>query len=98
MSQFWHEANEYNKEVIWDRQHVATTMAQSFDTYGGPVWILGTYYTWGNYCPTQELVDEYQMANGMSPYNADGTVNAASGFNEQNPYVGREKRFYDFIG
>ncbi len=98
MSQFWHEANEYNKEVIWDRQHVATTMAQSFDTYGGPVWILGTYYTWGNYCPTQELVDEYQMAaNGMSPYNADGTLNAASGLNEQTPYVGREKRFYDFI-
>ncbi|OFY68219.1 MAG: glycan metabolism protein RagB [Bacteroidetes bacterium RBG_13_42_15] len=97
MTQFWHEANEYNSEVIWDRQHVTNTMAQSFDTYGGPVWILGTYYTWGNYCPTQELVDEYQMANGLSPYNADGTVNAASGFNEQNPYVGREKRFYDFI-
>jgi hypothetical protein len=94
---FWHEANEYNSEVIWDRQHVATTMAQSFDTYGGPVWILGTYYTWGNYCPTQEIVDEYQMANGLSPFNPDGTVNAASGYNPQNPYVDRENRFYDFI-
>ncbi len=97
MSQFWYEANEYNSEVIWDRQHVATTMAQSFDTYGGPVWIQGTYYTWGNYCPTQELVDDYQMANGLSPFNPDGTVNAASGYNPQNPYVNREKRFYDFI-
>jgi hypothetical protein len=97
MTQFWHEANEYNSEVIWDRQHVATTMAQSFDTYGGPVWILGTYYTWGNYCPTQEFVDEYQMANGLSPFNPDGTVNAASGYNPQNPYVNRENRFYDFI-
>ncbi len=68
MTQFWHEANEYNSEVIWDRQHVGTTMAQSFDTYGGPVWIQGTYYTWGNYCPTQELVDDYQMANGLNIY------------------------------
>jgi hypothetical protein len=91
MSAFWNESNEYNSEVIWDRQHVGTTMAQNFDTYGGPVWIQGTYYTWGNYCPTQELVDDYQMANGLS------ISDPASGYNEQNPYVGREKRFYDFI-
>ncbi|OFY65063.1 MAG: glycan metabolism protein RagB [Bacteroidetes bacterium RBG_13_42_15] len=91
MSQFWYESNEYNSEVIWDRQHVGTTMAQSFDTYGGPVWILGTYYTWGNYCPTQELVDDYQMANGLN------ITDTGSGYDPQNPYVGREKRFYDFI-
>jgi len=91
MTMFWHEANEYNAEVIWDRQHVTSTMAQSFDTYGGPVWILGTYYTWGNYCPTQELVDEYQMANGLD------IDDLASGYDPQNPYVGRENRFYDFI-
>ena len=91
MARFWHEANEYNSEVIWDRQHVTSTMAQSFDTYGGPVWILGTYYTWGNYCPTQELVDDYQMANGKN------ITDPTSGYNPQNPYVDREKRFYDFI-
>jgi len=91
MTLFWHEANEYNSEVIWDRQHVPTTMAQRFDTYGGPVWILGTYYTWGNYCPTQELVDEYQMANGLD------IDDPASGYDPQDPYVGRENRFYDFI-
>jgi len=91
MSRFWHEANEYNSEVIWDRQHVGTTMAQTFDTYGGPVWIHGTYYTWGNYCPTQELVDVYQMANGKD------ITDPTSGYDPQNPYVGRESRFYDFI-
>ncbi|MFZ2341211.1 MAG: glycoside hydrolase family 3 C-terminal domain-containing protein [Bacteroidales bacterium] len=91
MTAFWYEANEYNSEVIWDRQQVATTMANTFDTYGGPVWIHGTYYTWGNYCPTQELVDDYQMANGLD------IDDPASGYNPQNPYVGREKRFYDFI-
>jgi len=91
MTDFWHEANEYNCEVIWDRQHVANTMANTFDTYGGPVWIHNTYYTWGNYCPTQEMVDQYQMANGK--YITDPT----SGYDPQNPYVGRENRFYQFI-
>ena len=91
MSAFWYEANEYNSEVIWDRQQVATTMANTLDTYGGPVWIHGTYYTWGNYDPTQEVVDQYQMANGKD------ITDPTSGYNPQNPYVGREKRFYDFI-
>lgn len=91
MAEFWRESNEYNSEVIWDRQHVATTMANSFDTYGGPVWIHSTYYTWGNYCPTQELVDQYQMANGKN------ITDPTSGYDPQKPYVGREARFYDFI-
>lgn len=91
MSQFWYEANEYNSEVIWDRQQVGTTMPNTFDNYGGPVWVLGTYYSWGNYDPTQELVDQYQMANGKD------ITDPTSGYNDQNPYVGREKRFYDFI-
>ena len=91
MAEFWREANEYNSEVIWDRQQVGTTMANSFDTYGGPVWINGVYYTWGNYNPTQELVDQYQMANGKD------ITDPTSGYDPQHPYVGREKRFYDFI-
>jgi len=95
MTDFWYEANEYNSEVIWDRQHVGVgiggNLSNTFDTYGGPVWILGTYYTWGNYCPTQELVDQYQMANGLD------IDDAASGYDDQNPYVGRENRFYQFI-
>ncbi|MBN2863312.1 MAG: RagB/SusD family nutrient uptake outer membrane protein [Bacteroidales bacterium] len=91
MKEFWYEANEYNCEVIWDRQHVPGTMVNTFDTYGGPVWINRTYYTWGNYNPTQEIVDQYQMAGGLD------IDDPASGYDDQNPYVGREKRFYDFI-
>lgn len=91
MVQFWWEANEYNSEVVWDRQQVPTTMANTYDTYGGPVWISGVYYTWGCYCPTQELVDQYQMANGKD------ITDPTSGYDPQHPYVGREKRFYDFI-
>src|SRR5690606_33507640 len=41
--------------------------------------------------PTQEIVDEFKMANGLPITDDD------SGYDPQNPYVGREKRFYDFI-
>jgi hypothetical protein len=60
----WWEKNEYNSEVIWDRQVVGVIMGSNYEQYGGPVWIDGVYYTWGNYCPTQELVDQFAMANG----------------------------------
>lgn len=91
MSQFWYESNEYNEEVIWDRQHVGVIMPNTYDTYGGPVVIHDVYYNYGNYNPTQKLVDQYQMANGKD------ITDPTSGYDPQNPYVGREKRFYDFI-
>lgn len=87
----WYEANEYNSEVIWDRQYVPNTIGSTFEQYGGPVWILGAYYTWGNYDPTQELVDQFFMANGKA------ITDPTSGYDPQHPYVGREKRFYDWI-
>ncbi|MGY3214171.1 RagB/SusD family nutrient uptake outer membrane protein [Mucilaginibacter sp. HD30] len=94
MTKFWYEANEYNSEVIWDKQQVQGIGGQlnnNIDQYGGPVWIYGTYHTWGNYCPNQELVDDYRMANGKR-INETG-----SGYDPKNPYVGRENRFYQFI-
>lgn len=61
----------------------------------------------GGLCPSQNLVDLYDMANGSSPfatYDATGApeysglhtpqVNPASGYNDQNPYAGRDPRFY----
>jgi hypothetical protein len=91
LSSLWYEANEYNSEVLWDRQVVPVTMGSSFEQYGGPVWINGAYYTWGNYNPTQELVDQFQMANGKS------IQDPSSGYDPQHPYVGREPRFYQWI-
>jgi len=87
----WRVSNEYNSEVVWDRQVVAVTMGSNYEQFGGPVWIDNVYYTWGNYDPTQELVDQFCMANGK--FITDPT----SGYDPQHPYVGREKRFYDFI-
>jgi hypothetical protein len=86
-------SNEYNTEVIWDRQVVANVggMGSSYEQRGGPTYVLGEYRTWGNYNPTQELVDEFAMANGKT------ITDPTSGYNPQNPYLNREKRFYDAI-
>lgn len=93
VSQLWRVSNEYNSEIIWDRQVVANVggMGGSYERRGGPTYVLGEYQTWGNYNPTQELVDEFKMANGLS------ITDPNSGYDPQNPYVNREKRFYDFI-
>jgi len=89
----WRTSNEYNSEVIWDRQVVANVggMGGSYERRGGPTYVLGEYQTWGNYNPTQEMVDAFAMANGKPITDPD------SGYDPQNPYVNREKRFYDFI-
>jgi hypothetical protein len=55
-------------------------------------------------CPTQELVDSYEMANGEAPVTgySDAAhltpiVNPASGYKESDPYTGRDPRFYASI-
>lgn len=90
-STLWFEANEYNSEVIWDRQYVPNTMGSTFEQYGGPVWINGAYYTWGNYDPTQELVDQFFMANGKA------ITDPTSSYDPQHPYTNRDPRFYKWI-
>ncbi|WP_029906762.1 RagB/SusD family nutrient uptake outer membrane protein [Prevotella sp. 10(H)] len=93
MSKFWSEATEYNSEIIWDRQleRNISGLSTDFAQKGGPTYVLGKYYTWGNFCPTQELVDEFCMANGLPINHPDSKYDA------ENPYKDREQRFYDFI-
>jgi len=86
------EANNNNSEVIFDRVHLggtslANTRAQNY----GPTFVNGVARAWAGSNPTQELVDEYVMSNGL-PIN-----NPASGFDRENPYVDREQRFYTDI-
>jgi hypothetical protein len=90
-STLWQEANEYNSEVIFDRQHVANIKGSNYEQYGGPVYVLGTYYTWGNYNPTQELIDAFLMSNGKP------ITDPTSGYDPQKPYVNRERRFYKWM-
>lgn len=43
---------------------------------------------WGGNCPTQNFVDDFEMANGLA------IGEAGSGYDPQNPYVNRDPRFY----
>lgn len=51
----------------------------------------GGHTSWGGAAPTQDLVDDYAMDNGLPIYDPQ------SGYNEQDPYANREKRFYESI-
>ena len=45
----------------------------------------------GQTCPTQELIDKYEMANGLP------ITDANSGYDPASPYTGRDPRFYATI-
>jgi len=55
-------------------------------------------------CPTQDLIDSYEMANGLAPITGysdadrlNPVVNSASGYDPANPYQNRDPRFYASI-
>ncbi|MCT1530479.1 RagB/SusD family nutrient uptake outer membrane protein [Sphingobacterium daejeonense] len=86
------EENNNNSEVIFDKQYLGGTgLGSSREGLQGPWRVGGTQRSWGNVNPTQELVDEYAMSNGLP------IDDPASGYNPQKPYENREKRFYQSI-
>ncbi|QIH35624.1 RagB/SusD family nutrient uptake outer membrane protein [Sphingobacterium sp. DR205] len=74
--------NENNREVILDIQYRANDHPNSnlgvmpSSTFGG----------WGSLCPTQALVDSYEMNNGKT------IAELNSGYDEKEPYKNRDPR------
>ncbi|MBL7735965.1 MAG: RagB/SusD family nutrient uptake outer membrane protein [Chitinophagaceae bacterium] len=87
---FYEESNN-NVEVIFSRQHMGGTSLANYIGQIGPRFVNGSLTGWGHVDPTQDLVDEYAMANGLP------ITDPGSGYDPQNPYVNREKRFYESI-
>ncbi len=86
------EENNGNSETIFAKHHLGGTgLGSSHEGLHGTRMTHGTITGWGLISPTQEVVDEYFMANGLSIFNSE------SGYDPQNPYVNREKRFYQSI-
>lgn len=86
------EDNNNNIEVILARQHLGGTALANFrDGHIGPRFVRGALTGWGHVDPTQDLVDEYAMANGLP------ITDPESGYDPQHPYANREKRFYESI-
>ena len=86
----WTEATNNNDEVIFDFQMSKQNGGRREGLFG-PVFVKGVQSSWGNMQPTQELVDDYCMANRLP------ITDPASGYNKNNPYKNREKRFYQSI-
>lgn len=80
--------NNNNSESIFAYQHALPANASSKSKYFGPT---GTYNGWGQMQPTQNLVDDYAMANGLP------ITDPLSGYDPSNPYEGREERFYKSV-
>lgn len=86
------EDNNNNTEVIFDKQYLGGTgLGGSREGLQGPWRVGGLQKGYGGVDPTQELVDEYAMANGLP------ITDPASGYDPQRPYENREKRFYQSI-
>ena len=86
----WTEATNNNPEVIFDFQMSKQNGGRREGLFG-PVFVKGVQSSWGNMQPTQELVDDYCMANGLP------ISDPKSGYDPNHPYENREKRFYQSI-
>ena len=82
------EENNNNVEVIFDKPYYRNN---SITAVMGPSYVGSEYRGYGFSNPTQELVDTYLMANGLL------ISDPLSGYDPENPYIGREQRFYNDI-
>lgn len=80
-----------SRESIWEVQHsddgdfTSSGFGHKLDRDAAPPSLTGTNCA---YNPTQNHVDEYRMANGKM------ITDPESGYDPQNPYEGRDYRFY----
>jgi hypothetical protein len=85
------QGNNWNPETIFARGYSVPNHGHKREGILGPTIVNGTEQAWGNLAPTQNLIDDYEMDNGLP------TTNPASGFDPTHPYIGREPRFYQSI-
>lgn len=78
-----------NAEIILAKQSGNST---NLENSQAPIGFAGQAASNGFTSPTQNFVDAFPMLNGQQPFNADGTVNVASGYNPNTPYTNRDPR------
>jgi len=90
------EGRAYDKETIMGNAVVNVWQASGMPSTAGQVT--------ARVCPSQELVDSYEMANGEPPITGYSDrqhltpiINTASGYDPNNPYENRDPRFYASI-
>ncbi len=83
MSLFQADNYKDTKEIIFARRQNSTSASNSFEKYNFPI---GMENAGGGNCPTQNLVDAFEMTNGKA------ISESGSGYDAQNPYANRDKR------
>jgi starch-binding outer membrane protein, SusD/RagB family len=84
--------NNFNSETIFARGYDGTrTNGGVYEGHMGPVYVKSTQQGYGGFQPTQSLVDDFYMKNGLP------ITDPNSGYDPQNPYANRETRFYQTI-
>ena len=73
-----------SNEIIFERQYAVGAHHVCMEIANGP----NSYNGWAGNTPLQNLVDAYEMDNGLP------ITDPASGYNAQNPYAHRDARFY----
>jgi hypothetical protein len=76
-----------NSESIFERLYTKNANHTHLEIANGP----NGYGGWGGNLPLQNLVDDYEMDNGKA------ITDPTSGYDANNPYVARDKRFYATI-
>ncbi|MFT4093904.1 MAG: RagB/SusD family nutrient uptake outer membrane protein [Niabella sp.] len=87
---FLSSGNTNNEGIIY-REYISVKQGSNIVGYQGPNYVGTTWLSWGGSTPTQELVDDYSMANGKA------ITDDGSGYDAQNPYANREPRFKQSI-
>ncbi|GGC12549.1 membrane protein [Parapedobacter defluvii] len=90
LTTLWIDKSEANKESIFEVQYLKGYKTHGLDALVKPPF-LGAG-DGGQRFPLQELVDAFPMKNGRR------IGESGSGYVASNPYVGRDDRFYAFIG
>ena len=83
MSLFQSDNYKDTKEIIFVRRQNSMSDNNNFEKYNFPI---GMENAGGGNCPTQNLVDAFEMTNGKA------IDEAGSGYDPQNPYANRDKR------
>ena len=100
--------NPTDKETILEAIDTWGYQGQEYRSFGSIAYLMQMIPTFpsekpGN-CPSQELIDSYEMADGSIPIlgysdadHLNPIINPASGYDDQNPYVKRDPRFYKTV-
>ena len=82
---FTAEANNNNSEVILARQYLENEITHMLPLLCSPAGTGITGQGWASFCPTRDLVDSYEMTDGLSIYESPN-------YDMNNPWENRDLR------